>query len=83
MLERVFEQKTGAILVSILLGLGLAAMFRRSCSGSSCVVVKSPDLKAIEGNVYKVNNDCYKYSPEIVPCERDDKPTPTSTPLST
>jgi hypothetical protein len=62
------EDSTGAILVSVLLGLGLAALFRRVCTGDSCVIIKAPGKAEVAGHVYRIADDCYKYTPYTVPC---------------
>lgn len=62
------ENETGRIVISILLGLGLATIFRKVCEGNSCVVVQGPKLSDIEQYVYKVENSCYKYTPSAAPC---------------
>lgn len=58
----IFSSKTGCILVSILLGLGLASIFREVCVGDNCVIItRSPPVKDIEGQTFKKNDKCYKY----------------------
>lgn len=59
---------TGSIIVSIVLGLGLAAMLRGACTGRSCMVVKAPPLKETSDYVYKIDGDCYKYKPKMTKC---------------
>lgn len=66
--KKVFNNTAGSIIISVLLGLGLAAMFRKACHGDNCVVIKSPNLKDVHENVYKIQSDCYRYTPEVVPC---------------
>ena len=68
LVKKVLTSNGGSILISVLLGLGLAAMFRRACQGDGCVVIKSPSLKEVKEHVYKVKSDCYKYTPEVVAC---------------
>ena len=68
--KKVMNSNGGSILISVLLGLGLAAMFRKACSGDGCVVIKSPNLAEVQKHVYKVESDCYKYTPEVIPCPR-------------
>lgn len=58
----------GPILVSVILGLALAALFRRVCDGKQCMVVRSPDSEEVERYYYKIQNDCYQYSPETIEC---------------
>lgn len=69
MVTRVLADDTGAIIVSIILGLGLAALFRKACKGGRCLVVKAPKLDELQRFVYKVDEDCYKYTPHVVPCD--------------
>lgn len=64
----VLNDRFGAIIVSVILGLGLAAIFRATCRGESCVVVRSPPLDQITGKVYQIDDQCYKYSSYAVGC---------------
>jgi hypothetical protein len=68
LVKKVMDNNGGSILISVLLGLGLAAMFRRACHGDGCIVVKSPKMAEVRENVYKIQTDCYRYTPEVVPC---------------
>jgi len=58
----------GPMIVSVILGLGLATIFRRVCEDKQCMVVKSPNSEEIERYYYKIQNDCYQYTPETVEC---------------
>lgn len=74
-LKRVMTDPFGSIVVSVILGLGLAAMFRQVCTGDGCVVVKAPSSRDVDDYVYRVGTGagaaCYKYTPNTVPCRRD------------
>lgn len=61
--------RLGAIMVSILLGLGLATIFRRVCKGEGCRVVKAPKASQIDGRTYRIDHDCFRYVPFDVPCQ--------------
>lgn len=50
-----------SIIISVLLGLGLAALFRHSCKSNSCVVIKGPDKQDVTDYYYKLDDVCYKY----------------------
>ena len=69
MLEQILENKIGQILLSMVLGLGLAAIFRKVCSGNNCIVVQSPNLQDIKKYYYKIDEDCYRYEPYATKCE--------------
>lgn len=67
----------GAIIISAILGLGLAAIFRATCHGDSCIVVRSPPREQIDRHVYKIDDQCYKYSSYAVGCPGSAPPTDT------
>lgn len=56
-------------LISIVLGLGLASIFRQVCKDDSCRVVKGPDLKELEKSLYRIDDKCYRYKPSITMCD--------------
>ena len=62
------NSETGRIVVSVIWGLGLAALFRRVCVGRNCIVIKGPNPKKIQNKIYKYNNSCYKYTPYATKC---------------
>ena len=70
LVKKVMTDGTGAIVISVLLGLGLAAMFRKACKGNSCIVVKAPNLTEVSQYVYQLDTGCFKYRPQVVPCPR-------------
>jgi hypothetical protein len=55
-------------MVSVVIGLGLAAVFRATCSGQRCIVVKGPPLKEVQDKTFRIDGSCYKYTPFVVPC---------------
>lgn len=56
-------------LISILLGFGLASLFRKSCNNNNCLVIKGPDFNEIKTKVFKVDEKCYSYTPKPSQCE--------------
>jgi hypothetical protein len=67
-IKRVMTDSTGTIVISVLLGLGLAAMFRKVCKDGSCIVIKAPKMEEVGKYYYKIEEDCYKYTPRVVDC---------------
>ena len=59
--KKFFNTDTGRTIISILLGLGLATLFRRDCEGRSCLEFKAPDLEDIKKKIFKYGNKCFKY----------------------
>jgi len=72
-LSKFLHNGTGRILMSIILGLGLASLFRKVCKGRNCVVQKAPPLDEIDEQVYKFQEKCYKYSSVSVKCDKNMK----------
>lgn len=70
MIDELLDNPTGKIIISVILGLGLATVFRKVCQGQNCVVFQSPDLKEVEKHYYKVDEDCFKYTPYASACEK-------------
>lgn len=65
---KIMEDKLGSIVISVVLGLGLAALFRKACKDGNCIIIKSPKLEETEKYYYKIKDDCFKYTPQVVPC---------------
>lgn len=72
-LRRLLESKEGNIIVSVLLGFGLATLFRQVCKGRNCFLYHAPPLEEIEDKVYKHGEKCYKYSLEPTACDKSKK----------
>lgn len=69
MLKEVFNSDFGRILVSVVLGFGLATMFVKVCKGTGCTIITGPPIKEIKDTVYRIDDTCYKYSPVVTKCE--------------
>lgn len=65
---KLLNTRTGIIFVSIILGLALASLFKKSCVDDSCKIIKGPPLKQVEGKVFTFDNKCYKYKAEATKC---------------
>lgn len=71
--QRLFYTKLGQTVLSILFGISLAFMFQKACNGKECITLQSPPLKEFADKVFKngTKNECYRYTPEVVPCKDD------------
>tara|TARA_B100000941_G_scaffold123729_1_gene87444 strand:- start:1246 stop:1458 length:213 start_codon:yes stop_codon:yes gene_type:complete len=69
MILDVLKTERGRIVMSIVLGLGLAVMFRRICSKDTCLIIKGPKGIDIKDFHYKIDKTCYKYNPYPVNCD--------------
>ena len=71
MLETIFNNQIGRIILSIIWGLGLSTLFRKACHGRKCQVIlyNGPDPSEVNNSYYEYGNgQCYKYYPTISNC---------------
>ena len=68
-IKQMLKSDKGVLLISIILGLGFAGLFKMSCDSRSCLIYKAPDLE--KKRQVKVNNKCYDVSEEMVDCDNE------------
>jgi hypothetical protein len=59
--------------MSIILGFGLATLFRTVCKGKNCVILQAPPMDEIKDKIFKHNNKCYKFIPVTTKCNANMK----------
>jgi hypothetical protein len=67
--NRLLNTATGRFFISLLLGLGLATMFRQVCADGSCIEFNGPVIQEVDGKTYQFGDFCYQY--EMVPNKCD------------
>ena len=67
-IDKLFHSEKGSMVLSGLFGITLAIMFKRVCKGRDCIIIKPPPLEEINGTIYQIDGDCYKYTPKIIKC---------------
>ena len=67
--RELMASKIGKIAISILLGVGLASMFRKTCSDSECYEFKGPKQEEIKNSTYRFGDKCYSFAPQAVSCD--------------
>jgi hypothetical protein len=72
-LKKIIDSDLGKYIISILLGLGLASLFRKSCQNKKCLRFVGPPINEIKNKAFKFNNKCYKYIPQANRCNKDKK----------
>lgn len=60
--------KTGQTLMSLILGFGLASLFRKICKEKNCLIFYAPPLEDLNNKIYKINDKCVKYKPVATKC---------------
>jgi hypothetical protein len=61
----------GKIILSVLLGFGIATLFRRACKDRNCLVFSSPSITKVTNKVFGFNNKCYTYSEKNATCNKN------------
>jgi hypothetical protein len=69
-LDKFVHNSTGKIIMSLLLGLGLATFFRSVCKGKRCQIIAAPPMEEIENQTYRFDQKCYKMEKHAVKCDK-------------
>ena len=56
-LGKFVHTETGKIMMSILLGFGLASLFRKVCKDKNCLTFQAPPLDDFKDKIYKSNQN--------------------------
>jgi hypothetical protein len=68
-LKRLLTTPIGRFFISVILGLGLATLFRKACTGKDCINFNGPVIDEINGKTYKFGEHCYKYELHPEKCD--------------
>ena len=60
------DERTNTIIISIIWGFGIAALFRKVCDDNGCIVIKAPNNM----NDYhqEKKNSCYRFEKNNTEC---------------
>lgn len=72
-LGKFVHTETGKVIMSILLGFGLASLFRTICKKKDCLIFHAPHLEEIKDKIYKNGDKCVKYSYVATKCDTSAK----------
>ena len=70
-LDKFVNSKTGKIIMSIILGIGLATFFRTVCKDKQCKIITAPPMEEIENQTYRFNDKCYTFEKSAVRCKKN------------
>ena len=70
-IQKVMHTKLGQILISIILGFGLASIFRRSCKDRNCFTFNAPKPSEVEKKLYTHGGECFSFKTETLPCSSE------------
>jgi hypothetical protein len=66
--DRLLQVPGMGTLISILIGFGLAAMFRPLCKGPDCIIMRGPPVGDIKGAVYQFGSKCVEFDAKAIEC---------------
>lgn len=65
--------QNGKFIMSMLLGFGLASLFRTICKEHNCLIFHAPPLDEFKDKIYKNNGKCVKYNQVATNCSANTK----------
>jgi hypothetical protein len=66
-LHRLLNSDSGKIIISVVLGFGLATLFRKVCKDKNCITFHGPVIS--ENDIYKHDEKCQKYTLQSSKCD--------------
>jgi hypothetical protein len=74
-LGKFVHTQTGKLIMSILLGFGLASLFRKVCKHNNCTAFYAPPLEDFVDKIYKWSDGekCVSYKPNATKCDTSKK----------
>tara|TARA_B110001452_G_C15184364_1_gene411353 strand:+ start:32 stop:289 length:258 start_codon:yes stop_codon:yes gene_type:complete len=70
-IKNILYTDAGRIILSILLGLGMATLFRKICESKNCFKFIGPEQNSIRDKIYSFdsnNTKCYKMKEKNIRC---------------
>ena len=67
-MKNLLKMHGAKIIISIIWGLGLATLFKKTCKDRNCSVYTAPDPSDITDNIYMFDKNCYIFKTELTRC---------------
>ena len=71
-ITKLLHTQTGRYVLSMILGFGIASLFKIVCKDKECLVYMAPPTLD-ENDIYKVNNKCYHFNNVSISCDKNKK----------
>jgi len=68
--DKLLHSEVGKVLISIILGLGLATLFRKVCTGKNCLNFIGPDYTELKKRTYRYDDGCIAFKEHAVTCDK-------------
>jgi|688.fasta_scaffold1580174_1 hypothetical protein len=69
----ILNSNVGKIVISVLIGLGIACLFHKACKDKECIRFAGPVIKNVDGKIFQHNEKCYAYKLNAVKCDSNKK----------
>lgn len=56
------------VIFSIVIGIGLVAVFKPGCRDKGCAIKKAPPVDEVTKTTYQIGEKCYKFKVENIEC---------------
>ena len=70
---KAMHTQQGKYLISIILGIGLASLFRKACNKRNCLMFKAPPIDEVRGHIYSHDDKCYRFKEKATKCSKSKK----------
>lgn len=67
--KRLLNTYHGKVILSIVLALGIASLFRKVCTDKNCIRFNGPVISDLDGKTFKHGEKCFKYSASSDKCD--------------
>ena len=72
-IKRLLHGKYSKYAISVILGIGLATLFRKACNSRNCLVFYAPPIEKINNQIFKYNDKCYTFKSNATSCDKNKK----------
>lgn len=69
MLKKLLSSESGKIMISCILGLGLASLFKKVCVDDNCLIIKTDPNWKSESKIFQQNSKCFKFKRQDYQCK--------------
>ena len=68
MLQKFINSNQGRVILSILLGFGIATLLRKDWKDRNCLVFNAPSMDKVKGKTFEFDNKCHQYREKNSTC---------------
>lgn len=69
-IQRIIHSKFGRYAIAVILGLGIASIFRPACRGDGCYEFVGAPSTEVGQKTYHFNGECYRFQPRATTCSK-------------